>query len=297
MNNAASQWRREIAEKIGHVYAQNGKVAAVILGGSTARGHADRYSDIELGVFWQTPPADEDRRAAIDRTGADLVRLYPYDPSEEVWADDLMAGRTDPSLERSGALVEVVHYTTDFIDRTLRAVVENFDPHLAKQNLVSGIVDGIPLAGGELAEKWKVRAGTYPDGLARAMVERHGVIDHFWRWRMFLERGQNLMLLYQMYSQVEQQVLKMLLGLNHVYYFGFKWPDILARRLALAPDHLEARLREPFQSSPEAGARQVIELVEETFDLVQAALPGVDVERLRRIFHYQRPFLDEPPQF
>jgi len=58
MNNAASQWRREIGETIGAAYAGNGKVAAVILGGSTARGHADRYSDIELGVFWHTPPAD-----------------------------------------------------------------------------------------------------------------------------------------------------------------------------------------------------------------------------------------------
>jgi len=58
MTGAASQWRRKIAQNIGSVYAGNRKVAAVILGGSTARGHADRYSDIELGVFWHTPPAD-----------------------------------------------------------------------------------------------------------------------------------------------------------------------------------------------------------------------------------------------
>ena len=120
MTGAASQWRREIGEKIGSVYAENRKVAAVILGGSTARGHADRYSDIELGVFWRTPPSDEERQAETDRMGVDLVRLYPYDPSEEVWADDLKAGRSDPALERSGALVEVVHHTTDFIDRFSR---------------------------------------------------------------------------------------------------------------------------------------------------------------------------------
>ncbi len=295
MNNAASQWRRAIAEKIGPAYAENPRVAAVILGGSTARERADRYSDIELGIFWNVPPTDEERRAAIDRTGVDLLRMYPYDPAEEVWADDLMAGQAAPELEPSGVLVEVVHYTTGFVERTLHAALEDFDPDLVKQNLVSGIVDGIPLAGGVLAERWKKQAGTYPDGLARAMVERYGVIDHFWRWQMFLERGQNLMLLYQMYSQVEQQALKMLLGINRIYYFGFKWLDVLCGRLALAPEKLEERLQTPFTAPPEEGARQVIALVEETFNLVQATLPQVDVERLRRIFRYQRPFLEGPP--
>jgi hypothetical protein len=32
--------------------------------GSTAHGHADRYSDIEIGVFWNRAPTDDERRIA-----------------------------------------------------------------------------------------------------------------------------------------------------------------------------------------------------------------------------------------
>ncbi len=41
----ASAARRAAAERIAPVYAANPKVAAVILAGSTARGHADRFSE------------------------------------------------------------------------------------------------------------------------------------------------------------------------------------------------------------------------------------------------------------
>ena len=59
--NAASQWRHNLAHPLAPIYAANPHVAAVLLGGSTARGHADRYSDIELGVFWHQPPTDAER--------------------------------------------------------------------------------------------------------------------------------------------------------------------------------------------------------------------------------------------
>ena len=50
--NIANQWRPAFARQLSPIFAANPHVAAVILGGSTARGHADGYSDIELGVFW-----------------------------------------------------------------------------------------------------------------------------------------------------------------------------------------------------------------------------------------------------
>jgi predicted nucleotidyltransferase len=87
--NSASQWRRAVAQRLAPIYAANPRVAAVMLGGSTARGHADRFSDIEIGVFWHQPPTGAERRAAVDQARADLLRLYPYDPIEEVWSDDL----------------------------------------------------------------------------------------------------------------------------------------------------------------------------------------------------------------
>ncbi len=54
--NEASLWRRALAERIALVYASNPEVAAILLSGSVARGWADHYSDIELGIYWSRPP-------------------------------------------------------------------------------------------------------------------------------------------------------------------------------------------------------------------------------------------------
>lgn len=120
--NTASKWRYSYAQKLSPIYASNQNVAAVLVGGSTARGLADRFSDIELGVFWHQPPTEAERRAAAAKIDGDLIRFYPYDPDEEVWCDDYMLGRAHPDRPKSGILVEVVHHTADFLNRTLDEV-------------------------------------------------------------------------------------------------------------------------------------------------------------------------------
>src|SRR5262245_23593941 len=240
--NAASQWRYALVQQLTPIYATNPHVAAVLLGGSTARGHADRYSDIEFGVFWHQPPTDTERQTAANAITGDLVRLYPYDPAEEVWCDDYMLGRRHPDQPKSGVLVEVVHYTTDFLDRTFDAVLHQYNPEPLKQLLIAGVVQGVPLYNANLVQQWKVRAAAYPDGLALAVINRYAIIDHFWRWEMWLARSENLMMLYLAYTQIQQQLLHMLLGLNRVYYFGFKWIDVVAERLHYKPDDLVRRL-------------------------------------------------------
>ncbi len=294
--NEASQWRFAIARQIAPCYARNPHVAAVLVSGSTTRGHADRYSDIELGVFWHAPPTDEERRAVIEQAGGDLHRLYPYDAAEEVWADDFMMGRAAPDQPGSGVLVEAGHYLTDFMPRLLDSVLAQHDPDEVKQNCIAGLLDGIALYQAEgLIQQWQERARAYPEGLAIAVVKRHAQIDHFWRWEMLLHRGENLTLVYQSFSQIQQHMLHVLLGLNRVYYFGFKWLDVLLDRLQMAPADLANRLKRPYQVEPAAGAQYVAALVEETYDLIEQHLPGIDVERLRRIFRYRRPAWDQPP--
>lgn len=53
------------------------------------------------------------------KIGGDLLRLYPYDPDEEVWSDDLMLGRKSSKEANSGALLEIVHYTNMYVEGTL----------------------------------------------------------------------------------------------------------------------------------------------------------------------------------
>src|SRR6185295_14153826 len=129
----------------------------------------------------------------------------------------------------------------------------------------------------------KERAAGYPDGLAVAVVNRYAIIDHFWRWEMWLARSENLMMLYQAYTQIQQQLLYMLLGLNRVYYFGFKWLDVISEQLPQQPTNLVDRLRRVYQLAPADGAHELVSLVEETYDLIEQQLPQIDVAHLRSI--------------
>ncbi|NOK61995.1 MAG: nucleotidyltransferase domain-containing protein [Chloroflexi bacterium AL-W] len=94
---------------------------------------------------------------------------------------------------------------------------------------------------------------------------------------------------------MQQQLLRVLLGLNRVYYFGFKWLDVVAERLQYKPDNLTQRFAQVFQGDPATGAQELSTLVDETYDLIEYHVPQIDVARLRTIFQYQRPVWDEAP--
>jgi hypothetical protein len=293
--NEASLWRSTIAEKLARLYAQNPQVAAVILGGSTARGHADQFSDIELGVFWHQSPTDAERQHVIDTAGADLIWLYPYEPDEHVWCDDYMMGRAASGQPKTGVLIEAVHYLAAFAMQTIEDVVSRHSTSEAAHNLIAGILDARPLHGEALVQAWQAQARTYPRELAIKLINAYGVIDHFWRWEMYLQRGENLMLLYQSFAQVQQKILHMLLALNGVYYSGFKWLDVVLARCPIQPVNLAARLRNIYQLPGDAAAQQLTALVEETYTLIEQTLPEVNVTRLREIFHYRRPIWTHSP--
>lgn len=295
MNETGSQWRKELVKQAAGIYVANPHVDAIILGGSTARNHADKFSDIEIGVFWHQPPTDKERDEMARRTGGDVLRLYPYDEQEQVWSDDLMLGRKSIAEVNSGVLLEVAHYTNKFVEDTLEEVLVKHNADELKQNLISGILDGVPLKASNSLERWKTRAMNYPDGLAVAVVGRHAQIDHFWRWHMWLQRGPNMMMFYNSFVQIEEKILHMLLGLNRVYYFGFKWLDVVISRMSIKPSDLAHRLKEVYTLPPEDGAKSIVKLVDETYALIDQHMPEIDVRWLRRVFHYERPSWEQKP--
>lgn len=289
-SSAQSRWRREAVAPLLTAYAGHPGVEAVLLSGSVARGDADRWSDVEIGVSWSTPPSDAGRRELATAGGVDSCRLFPYDEAEEVWCDDLHLGAPTPD----GLLVEVVHIRTASLERVLTLVLDEYSPDPTALNAVQAIVDGVPVHGDALVAGWQARVADYPRGLAVAVVESAGVIDHFWRWEMLVARH-NPVMLAGMFSAVSERVLSILLALNRRYGPKPKWFDQIAASLLLAPPNLADRLRTVFVLEPAAAAAALAELVEETFTLVETELPEVDVERLRAIFRNRRRPLDALP--
>src|SRR5215216_6942915 len=81
--NQLSQAGLAIARRITALYRTNPNVQAVMLSGSVARGYADHYSDLEIGVFWAIPPTDAERTTMIGQIGGDLWSLTSYTTEPE----------------------------------------------------------------------------------------------------------------------------------------------------------------------------------------------------------------------
>ena len=284
----AAAMRAELAAQVAPVYASNRSVAAVVLGGSVARGHADRYSDIELTVIWREAPTEADRARAIAAAGGDLVWLYPLE--DGVWADAWKVGRRD-DVPFTGIEVDMSHYLAETVDQLLLDVLEAYDPDPTKQLTVGGIRNGIALHGEELVAGWQEQAGTYPDGLRLAVVRAHAQIEGLWRLDAYVVRD-NPVAGYQVLAAAHEDLLHVLLGLNRTYYSGFRSLAAVVRELGIAPSDLLERLRASYPLVEGRSKELTTALVDDVHDLIEVHVPEVDVRWLREILRYERPLWD-----
>ncbi|MER7247770.1 hypothetical protein [Kribbella sp. NPDC000426] len=289
----AARWRREAVRPVLAAFAAADGVDAVMMSGSSARGDADEWSDVEVGVFWQRPPSERDRLAAAQLARAADARIVSDVDAPPPWYDHLYLGAAHPD----GLMIEVAHMLTSDVERALDAVLTAGRPDDAAMVLMKGMLDGRDPMGprAELVDRWKERAAAYPRELAIAVVQHNGNIEKFWRLQMLVERD-NPFLLARELVRITGQLLIVLHALNGQYCsshpLSFKRLDTIERDLSLAPQALAARLRAVF-TEPD-GAVVLRDLIEETFDLVEHHLPEVDINALRTTFRADRKPLDSP---
>jgi hypothetical protein len=284
----ASSWRYALAQRLAPQYAQHPKVEAVEVGGSVSRNQADRFSDIELGIFWSESPSDEERSLLIEQAGGQVRSLHPYDSRKQVW-EDVCTIR--------GVEIDVCHMTVESMDHLLRDVVEHADPDILKQYMISAILHALPLFGTALLNDWKSRTLPYPDALARAVIRGWLLFTPAWSREVLAQRG-DLLVLYDSYCFAQKRILTLLLALNRVYHPGFKWMASLIEQLPLAPSHLSARLKQVFQMPPDAGTQLLHTLIEETFTLIERQIPELSSETAKARAHFQQEvqFWDQAPE-
>lgn len=266
-------------------------VDAVMVSGSTARGDADRWSDVEVGVFWERRPTPAERIAVADIAQAADIRTV--NEGSPPWYDHIYLGAKRPD----GLMVEVVHTLTSAAEDMLDDVLTSHRPDGPSLDAIKGIVDGRDARGprADLVARWQERAQTYPRELALAVVRRDANIEQFWRWQMLVDRD-NPLLLAREFMRIASQLLTVLHALNGKYCghpSAFKRLDNLD--LSLAPPSLAARIRAVFNGPADEGAQLLKDLVEETYDLVELQLPEVDVDVLRTNFRSNRKPLDALP--
>lgn len=279
--NAATSWRLELAQQIAPLYAQNPKVAAVVVAGSVGRGWADDYSDIELDIFWHEPPTDDERRRPITAVNGRIIAFYPYEDDE--WSEDYLVG-------------EMQFDISSFLVRTLDRYIDDVqagDTAVLKQCRMAGLQHGRGLHGQPQLESWQARITPYPEPLRRAMVAENLNFDALgiWYLRQVLLARQDWLMLSDVLVRLQRRTLAALLGLNGLYlaHPGFKWLFQTIAEMALAPSDLAARLAAVNQGPPDQAIEPMHRLLEETIALAEQALPAIDFAGAREAIMRQRP--------
>jgi hypothetical protein len=275
--------RRRLAEIVAPAYAANPKVAGVLLAGSVARGIADEFSDIEIDIYWHTPPTDEDRTTPIEQSGWGVVYRHV---DENEWADGILV---------EGVKVDTSQFLVSTIDRYLDDALVRGDTEPECQVRITAIQHGRPLHGAELIERWRARAAVYPDLLAHAMLAEYCAFRPRYLLEMLAARD-DVLLLHQNLVAAEQMILSTLMGVNRVYapHPFHKWLDWEIGQLAIAPRDLNRRLRQILRAEPRAAVDQLHQLIEETFALIERHLPSFDTSAARAIFEERRVVEDAP---
>jgi hypothetical protein len=267
----------ELAKRIAPAYAAAPKVAAVLLAGSVARGTADEYSDIEIDVFWAEEPSEAERLAPIAGCGG--TWLYSGADDNE-WADGFFIG---------GVKVDTSQFLCSTIERWLDDAIERADPDAEKQFLIAAVQHGQVFSGGELVQRWRARAAEYPAALARAIIAENLEFRSRALVEMLAARD-DLLMLYRCISEIELQVMNVLLALNRQYVSHplHKWLDWQCAQLRVAPPELAARLKRALRAEPRAAVDLIQQLVEEVFDLVDQHMPEYDTRAARAEFGQRR---------
>jgi len=285
--NEASQWRFALGQQIGKAYAANPKAKVVMVAGSTGRGTADRYSDLEIDVYWSEPPSEAERRVAAEGGGGVLLDLSVYE--EDEWAEDISVG---------GFHVGTSTFLVETMERYLTEVIVECSTASLPQIRLYSVQHAIPLVGTDLVERWRTRAAVYPIALVHAMLRENLAFEGFgYAEEMFAVRDDVLML-YDIFCRVEHQVLGVLLGLNRLYLPNpsFKSMNELIAEMHLTPPDLSTRLKQVFRLPSQEGVRHLHSVIEDVFVLVETHVPEFDVRTYRERVRQRRGVWDRAPE-
>jgi len=289
--NESSQTRIKIARKIAPIYAAIPAVRAVVLIGGVARGRGDQYSDIDIAVFWDHPPTEAKRRAALRKFEkaleksvviGDFTAIPVFDSSESgmLWEEFAFVGGD----QHLGLKIDVNHRTVSAMRRILDDVLIQYDTHGHKLEVVYSIRRVLVLHGENLVTAWQMRAADYPDALARKLVTAH-LSQMKADFQPHIFRG-DWLIFYQALSAAEYHLVAALLALNHLYRPEMKRLHDLCGEMKWKPENLADRLDNLLRGDPEKAGSEFDLLADEVFALVDAHL--MDVAALREKFYVRR---------
>lgn len=284
----ASLWRRELARELVRPYARRAGIEMVLLGGSPARGWADRYSDLDVVLYWRTLDARWIRRHPLRAAGAKFVTLLDM-PGHRAMLEIYTLG---------GLIVEMGHATTASLRREIADVTARHRADPAAINSLGGFLDALPLHGHKRYGAIVAGLPPYPDALARAVVERNA--GFFWKGclrHQGLSRGESVFVYDGMCAMIKRLVA-ILAALNRLYFWPGepRWIDRWSDRMRICPKDLCPRLQRMMDGDRARSLADLEALIAEVLALVRKHMPEADLSRVRQFDGLEVRATTRPPR-
>ena len=268
----------DLARATTGTYIDNPNVRAVMAGGSIARGCADEFSDVEIGIFWRTPPSDAERMEAVSRMGGEVWKFESFRDGragEHVGISESVVG-----LKRfqGTAMVSPIHLLVEAAEERIGALIDGLETDSRNYEFAAAVHYGVPLYGDALIEGWKKRVGAFPTRLAVKLVQENLWLGPWFNWAGYGKRVDHLVAA-QHLVWMQQGIVSILAALNREYLPSpeYKWMEWFIDRLRIKPSDCGVRLKATFGKDDLSEAvRELVELGMETIDLVEDHLPEVN---------------------
>jgi hypothetical protein len=265
---------RALAERLAGSYLAHLRPRAILLVGSAASGDSDVYSDLDMLVYYDHVPPHEAVAEAPHELGAQDYRGTP-------WSDESGEADEHGYSERyyvDGIECQVGHASIGSFERVIKRVVVGLELNEELLKIMSGLVEGLPLYGAELIERWR-RSADYTEELQRATIAKRWKFFPWWYLQERLRSRDATVWRYDVLVQSVYSIVGVLAALNRVYFstFEFKRAAVFLSRLEVAPPALAARLDELFEPDERRSTAELERLVGETQALVAERFPDIDL--------------------
>jgi predicted nucleotidyltransferase len=270
----ASRFLLGLAQRNARVYISHLNAQAIIVTGSVAEGLSDFYSDLDLIVYYDKLPSEEELLMAARQNQGQERRLLGSHSEEEAME----------TYQVGGVECQLGHITIATWERDMATVLEQLDVASPLQKALGGMLDALPLYGELLIRQWQAKLAAYPDALAQAMVRHHLAFFPLWGIQERMAVRDATIWMYQLLAETANNLLGVLAGLNRRYFssFQFKRTQRFIAQLELVPPRLADRLEAAFHADLAVAVQIIEELVRETIALVEHHMPQIDTARIRQ---------------
>ena len=286
MDNARtpqSEYLLHLGRTILAPYTRLPNTRAAMITGSAAEGVSDHYSDLDMTVYYDGELPSEDTLGSI-REG--------HGASDRAW---LLGERADGNIaeayELDGVQAQIGHATIAAWENDIAEVLDRWNADTPLHKAMSGTLECVAVHGEALIDRWKARIRSYPDGLARAMVEKRLQIFPVWYVQDALDGRDATLWHFQIRVETAYALLGILAGMNRLYFttFQFKKMRKFVGQMRIKPERFAERLETLFNETPATAAKSLEDLTGEVLALVEREMPEVDITRTKRRVGGRRP--------